>query len=89
MVRLLVEVRHQQWVSAESNKAYRPPSLLEDNPTSGWSSATRPIRLVLSVSASEPTTPTNWGQRRRRQASHLAQADAEALILDDGAEAYR
>jgi len=35
MVRLLVEVRHQQWVSAESNKAYRPPSLLEDNPTSG------------------------------------------------------
>jgi hypothetical protein len=35
MVRLLVEVRHQQWVRAESAKAYRPPTLLEDNPTSG------------------------------------------------------
>jgi hypothetical protein len=35
MVRLLVEVRHQQWVRAESVKAYRPPTLLEDNPTSG------------------------------------------------------
>jgi hypothetical protein len=35
MVRLLVQVRHQQWVRAESAKAYRPPTLLEDNPTSG------------------------------------------------------
>ena len=35
MLRLLVEVRHQQWVRAESAKAYRPPTLLEDNPTSG------------------------------------------------------
>jgi hypothetical protein len=35
MVRLLVNVRHQQWVGAESAKAYRPPTLLEDNPTSG------------------------------------------------------
>ena len=35
MVRLLVKVRHQQWVRAESAKAYRPPTLLEDNPTSG------------------------------------------------------
>ena len=35
MVRLLVNVRHQQWVRAESAKAYRPPTLLEDNPTSG------------------------------------------------------
>jgi hypothetical protein len=35
MVCLLVNVRHQQWVRAESAKAYRPPTLLEDNPTSG------------------------------------------------------
>jgi hypothetical protein len=35
MVHLLVEVRHQRWVRAESAKAYRPPTLLEDNPTSG------------------------------------------------------
>jgi hypothetical protein len=35
MVRLLVEVRHQQWVRAESTKVYRPHTLLEDNPTSG------------------------------------------------------
>jgi hypothetical protein len=35
MVRLLVEVRHQQWVRAESAKVYRPHTLLEDNPTSG------------------------------------------------------
>ncbi len=35
MVRLLVKVRHQQWVRAEWAKAYRPPTLLEDNPTSG------------------------------------------------------
>ena len=35
MVRLLVKVRHQQWVRAESAKAYRPHTLLEDNPTSG------------------------------------------------------
>jgi hypothetical protein len=35
MVRLLVNVRHQQWVRAESAKAYRPPTLLQDNPTSG------------------------------------------------------
>ena len=35
MVRLLVNVRHQQWVRAESAKAYHPPTLLEDNPTSG------------------------------------------------------
>jgi hypothetical protein len=35
MVRLLVRVQHQQWVRAESAKAYRPPTLLEDNPTSG------------------------------------------------------
>jgi hypothetical protein len=34
MVRLLVNV-NQQWVRAESAKAYRPPTLLEDNPTSG------------------------------------------------------
>jgi hypothetical protein len=34
MVRLLVKVRHQHWVRAESAKAYRPPTLLEDNPTS-------------------------------------------------------
>ena len=41
MVRLLVKVRHQQWVRAESAKAYRPPTLLEDNPTSRRSSAMR------------------------------------------------
>jgi hypothetical protein len=35
MVRLLVNVRDQQRVRAESAKAYRPPTLLEDNPTSG------------------------------------------------------
>ena len=34
-VRLLVKVRHQQWVRAELAKAYRPHTLLEDNPTSG------------------------------------------------------
>ena len=34
-VRLLVKLRHQQWVRAELAKAYRPPTLLEDNPTSG------------------------------------------------------
>ncbi len=34
IVRLLVKVRHQQWVRAESAKAYRRPTLLEDNPTS-------------------------------------------------------
>ena len=35
IVRLLVKAQHQQWVRAESAKAYRPPTLLEDNPTSG------------------------------------------------------
>ena len=35
IVHLLVKVRHRQWVRAESSKAYRPPTLLEDNPTSG------------------------------------------------------
>ena len=35
MMRLLVMVRHQQWVRAESEMAYRPATLLEDNPTSG------------------------------------------------------
>jgi hypothetical protein len=35
MVHLLVKVRHEQWVRAESTKAYRPHTLLEDNPTSG------------------------------------------------------
>ncbi len=35
IVRLLVEARHQQWVRAESARAYRRPTLLEDNPTSG------------------------------------------------------
>jgi hypothetical protein len=35
MVRLLLEVRHQQWVRAESAKAIRPRTLLEDNPSSG------------------------------------------------------
>jgi hypothetical protein len=29
MVRLLVKVRRQQWVRAESAKAYRPPTLLD------------------------------------------------------------
>ena len=33
--RLLEKARHQQWVRAESVKAYRRPTLLEDNPTSG------------------------------------------------------
>ena len=32
MVRLLAKVRHLQRVRAESAKAYRPPTLLEDNP---------------------------------------------------------
>ena len=35
IVRLLVKARHQRWVHAGSAKAYRPPTLLEDNPTSG------------------------------------------------------
>jgi hypothetical protein len=35
IVRLLKKARHQQWVRAESVKAYRRPTLLEDNPTSG------------------------------------------------------
>ena len=35
MVRLLVNLRHRQWVRTESAKVYRPPTLLEDNPTSG------------------------------------------------------
>ncbi len=35
IVRLLVKARHQQWVLAELSKAYRRPTLLEDNPTSG------------------------------------------------------
>ena len=35
IIRLLEKARHQQWVSAESVKAYRRPTLLEDNPTSG------------------------------------------------------
>ena len=35
MVRLLVNARHQQWVRAQLAKAYRPPTLLQDNPTSG------------------------------------------------------
>jgi hypothetical protein len=35
MVHLLVEVRHQQWVRAESTMAHRPRTLLDDNPTSG------------------------------------------------------
>jgi hypothetical protein len=34
MVHLLVKVRHQQWVRVESAKAYRRPTLLEDNPGS-------------------------------------------------------
>ena len=34
-IRLLEKARHQQWVRAESIKAYRRPTLLEDNPTSG------------------------------------------------------
>jgi hypothetical protein len=35
MIRLLERARHQQWVRAESVKAHRRPTLLEDNPTSG------------------------------------------------------
>ena len=35
MVRFLFKVRHQQWVRAELARAYHPPTLLEDNPTSG------------------------------------------------------
>ena len=35
VIRLLEKARHQQWVGAESVKAYRRPTLLEDNPTSG------------------------------------------------------
>ena len=35
MIGLLVKVRHQQWVRAELAKAYRPHTLLEDNPTAG------------------------------------------------------
>ena len=35
IVGLLVKVRHQQWVRAESAKSYRPSTLLEDNPSSG------------------------------------------------------
>jgi hypothetical protein len=35
MIRLLEKARHQQWVRAESVKAYRRHTLLEDNPTSG------------------------------------------------------
>jgi hypothetical protein len=35
LVSLVVEVRHQQWVRAESAKSHRPRTLLEDNPTSG------------------------------------------------------
>jgi hypothetical protein len=35
VTRLLEKARHQQWVRAESVKAYRHPTLLEDNPTSG------------------------------------------------------
>ena len=35
VTRLLEKARHQQWVRAESVKAYRCPTLLEDNPTSG------------------------------------------------------
>ncbi len=35
IVRLLAEIRHQQWLRAESVGAYRTRTLLEDNPTSG------------------------------------------------------
>jgi hypothetical protein len=35
IIRSLEKARHQQWVRAESVKAYRRPTLLEDNPTSG------------------------------------------------------
>ena len=35
IIRLLEKARHQHWVRAESVKAYRRPTLLEDNPTSG------------------------------------------------------
>jgi hypothetical protein len=35
VVHLLAEVRHQQWVRAESTKTHRPRTLLDDNPTSG------------------------------------------------------
>jgi hypothetical protein len=35
MVHLLAEVRHQQWVRAESAHPHRPRTLLDDNPTSG------------------------------------------------------
>jgi hypothetical protein len=35
VIRLLEKARHQQWVRAESVKAYHRPTLLEDNPTSG------------------------------------------------------
>ena len=35
IIRLLEKARHKQWVRAESVKAYRHPTLLEDNPTSG------------------------------------------------------
>ncbi len=35
IVRLLAEIRHQQWLRAESVAAYRTRTLLEDNPTSG------------------------------------------------------
>jgi hypothetical protein len=32
---LLAEIRHQQWLRAESVGAYRTRTLLEDNPPSG------------------------------------------------------
>jgi hypothetical protein len=35
IVRLLAEARHQQWVRAESTRAHRRPTPLQDNPTSG------------------------------------------------------
>ena len=35
IIQLVEKARHQQWVRAESVKAYRRPTLLEDNPTSG------------------------------------------------------
>ena len=36
-IRFLEKARHQQWVraEAESDKAHRRPTLLEDNPASG------------------------------------------------------
>ena len=35
IVGVIVRARHQQWVWTELAKSYRPPTLLEQNPTSG------------------------------------------------------